>query len=174
MTRRPRLTNACYPFSLRFVPGSCGRGSSIAAKAAGINFAAALSRASQKGCSLVVRRLVAPGSIIRHAADRMREHVDGINDGTRDMPPGHDLIGADQHQIALVEIVRFLVVDTDYLEVQPCCDRRRQKCVGLTLIVAEAKQGPFETEAIEQRAAIPEPDMRRASAGFAGRHIGGR
>ena len=89
------------------------------------------------------------------------------------MPPGHDLIGTDQRQIAFVEVARFLVVNDDHLHIQSNLNSGRQKCIGLTLIVAKAKQCPFETKAIEQRAAIRQPDMRRAATGFAGRHIGG-
>src|SRR3984885_7474626 len=114
------------------------------------------------GRSVLIRVLVALPALHR-AAEGVRDNLGRINDGTRDVPPGHNLIGTDQREIAFVEVARFLVVDADHLDIQSGLNRRRQKCADLTLIVAKAKQRSFETKAIEQRTAIRQPDMRRSA-----------
>src|SRR3984893_12497524 len=87
-------------------------------------------------------------------------------------PPGHDLVGAAEGEIGLIELPRLFAshIDDFKVDVRGSCRRAE----GFAVSLAQAQQGPFEAEEIEERSSILQPQVRRAASWTGARRVGVR
>src|SRR5689334_25246191 len=78
--------------------------------------------------------------------------------------PGNVAVGAHQHQPALVNGKHVWLIDYFAGQWHAAVARRLLEASGGWRVAAQSKQNEAASEQIERRAAILEPDMRRAGA----------